>query len=101
MLILTRALDETIFIGPCRVTVLGVVRRKQGRIRVRLGIDAPRDIPIRRAELSPRPSEQQSGPAMHSQRHAHGDLSNWRSSPAHERNADVTGFFPRNNRTSE
>jgi carbon storage regulator CsrA len=87
MLILTRTIDEAIFIGPCRVTVLGVVRRNQGRIRVKLGIDAPRDIPIRRAELSPRPPEQQSGPAMHSQRHAQGDLSRRRSSLAHERNA--------------
>ncbi len=76
MLILTRTIDEAIFIGPCRVTVLGVVRRNQGRIRVKLGIDAPRDIPIRRAELSPRPPEQQSGPAMHP-----------RSSLAHDRNA--------------
>jgi carbon storage regulator CsrA len=86
MLILTRTIDEAIYIGPCRVTVLGVVRRNQGRIRVKLGIDAPRDIPIRRAELSPRPPEKQSGPLRHPQSHATGDLSPRRSSPAHDRN---------------
>jgi sRNA-binding carbon storage regulator CsrA len=39
-------------IGDVRVTVLGIVRRKHGRIRVKLGIDAPPAIPILRAELT-------------------------------------------------
>ncbi len=61
MLILTRSIDETIFIGQCRVTVLGVVRYKHGRLRVKLGIEAPRHIPILRAELTRQPQETPSG----------------------------------------
>lgn len=51
MLILARYVDEAVFIGQCRVTVLGIVRRKNGRTRVKIGIDAPPEIPILRAEL--------------------------------------------------
>ncbi|HEU5375289.1 MAG TPA: carbon storage regulator [Ktedonobacteraceae bacterium] len=51
MLILARYLDESLLIGEARVTILGIVRRKHGRIRIKLGIDAPPSIPILRAEL--------------------------------------------------
>jgi carbon storage regulator CsrA len=87
MLILARAIDEAIYIGPCCVTVLGVVRRKQGRIRVKLGIEAPREVPIRRAELSPRLSEKQSDPSMHPQGHAKGGLFHRDDSLVHDHNA--------------
>ena len=47
MLVLQRKLDETIVIGECvKVTVLEVCGG-----RVRLGIEAPPEVPIRRAEL--------------------------------------------------
>lgn len=51
MLILARYLDEALFIGKARVTILEVTRRKHGRLRVKLGIEAPPDISILRAEL--------------------------------------------------
>lgn len=47
MLVLTRRPEETICIGPkIRITVLAV----KGE-RVRLGLDAPPEVPIRREEL--------------------------------------------------
>ena len=47
MLVLSRKTNEVICIGPnIYVTVLAI----QGG-RVRLGIEAPQDVPIRRAEL--------------------------------------------------
>ena len=47
MLVLSRKTNEAICIGPnMYVTVLAI----QGG-RVRLGVEAPRDVPIRRAEL--------------------------------------------------
>ena len=47
MLVLTRKLNETIRIGPdIRVTVLAV---KGGKVQ--LGLEAPREVPILRAEL--------------------------------------------------
>ena len=47
MLVLTRRTQESICIGPdIHVTVLAVSGRS-----VRLGLDAPRDVPIRREEL--------------------------------------------------
>lgn len=55
MLILARYRQETIFIGEVQVTILDIVRRKHGRTRVKLGIEAPPEILIRRAELPPRP----------------------------------------------
>ncbi|GIW82059.1 MAG: hypothetical protein KatS3mg105_3866 [Gemmatales bacterium] len=60
MLVLTRKLGEKIRIGDdiC-ITVVEVERGK-----IRLGIDAPRDIPIFRQELltNPRPKETSSTP---------------------------------------
>jgi carbon storage regulator len=49
MLVLSRKLNEKIFIGEniC-ITVLDIDRGK-----IRLGIDAPRDVPIYREELGP------------------------------------------------
>lgn len=61
MLILTRYIDEAIVIGQCRVTVLGVVRYKHGRLRVKLGIEAPRQVAILREELTRQPQERSSG----------------------------------------
>lgn len=47
MLVLQRRLDETIVIGErVRITVLEV---RGGQVR--LGLEAPADVPIRRAEL--------------------------------------------------
>ncbi len=47
MLILTRHIDQVILIGPdITVTVLGVKGQQ-----CRLGIDAPRDMPVDREEL--------------------------------------------------
>jgi carbon storage regulator len=47
MLILTRRLSETVIIGDhIAVTILGV-KGKQ----VRIGIDAPKDIPVHREEI--------------------------------------------------
>lgn len=51
MLILARYTQEAILIGNVRVTILDIVQRKHGRPRVTLGIDAPSEIPILRAEL--------------------------------------------------
>lgn len=53
MLVLTRKLGERILIGESVVvTILDV-----NRWHIRLGIDAPPDIHIRREELSPFPEE--------------------------------------------
>jgi carbon storage regulator CsrA len=49
MLVLTRRLMERICIG--QDIWLTVVRLENGQVR--LGIDAPREVPIRRAELIP------------------------------------------------
>jgi len=47
MLILTRGIEESIIIGEdIKITVLGV---KGGRVR--LGIDAPKEIPVDREEI--------------------------------------------------
>jgi carbon storage regulator CsrA len=70
MLILARYIDEAVLIGSCRVTVLGVVRRK-GRARIKLGIDAPPDTQILRAELPRHPSPAQShAHSPHESQHA-------------------------------
>lgn len=49
MLVLSRKLGEKVFIGPdiC-LTVVGIDRGK-----LRLGIEAPRDVEVARAELLP------------------------------------------------
>lgn len=49
MLVLTRRLGETIFIGPD--IAIKVVDIEQGKVR--LGIEAPRDVKIVRNELIP------------------------------------------------
>jgi carbon storage regulator len=49
MLVLSRAVNEEIVIGrDIRIRLL-----KTGRGRARLGVSAPRNIPVRRAELKP------------------------------------------------
>ena len=51
MLVLTRKIQETLVIdGNITVTVVSV---ENGRVR--LGIEAPRNIAVRRGELEPRP----------------------------------------------
>jgi carbon storage regulator len=55
MLILTRRLGETIRIGPdIVVTVLGVNGQQ-----VRLGIEAPKDVPVHREEVFARIQQEQ------------------------------------------
>ncbi len=55
MLVLSRRMNEDIFIGPdIRIRVI-----KIGTEEVRLGIDAPRDQKILRGELQDRDAEQQ------------------------------------------
>lgn len=58
MLVLSRKLGEKIFIGANAEIVVTVVDIDRGKIR--LGIEAPRDVPIYRTELIPagvKPSE--------------------------------------------
>lgn len=50
MLILTRRIDESIWIGDAKVTVTSIDRRGS----VRIGIEAPKDIPIVRDEIKDR-----------------------------------------------
>ena len=47
MLVLTRKLDEQIHIG--KDVTITIVRLRGGTVRI--GIEAPRDVPVRRAEL--------------------------------------------------
>jgi len=49
MLVLTRKPGQSLLIGDVRVTVVRV-RWMNGGYRVSLGIDAPREISVRRAE---------------------------------------------------
>ena len=52
MLVLSRQIGETIVIGGgVRVTVVDARMGGNGKLRVRLGIDAPRDVPIHREEV--------------------------------------------------
>jgi carbon storage regulator len=51
MLVLTRRVGERVVIG--ETIVMTVVEVNGGRVR--LGIEAPRDVPIRREELSSSP----------------------------------------------
>lgn len=60
MLVLTRKTDEEILIDGCiKVTVIKVEGQK-----VRLGIEAPDEIPIHRAEIARRIRREESEPAM-------------------------------------
>jgi carbon storage regulator len=66
MLVLTRRVTEKVFIGP-QITIT-VVRLEGGQVR--LGIEAPRHIPVVRAELvPPEPAERlvqgRAGPHKH------------------------------------
>lgn len=55
MLVLSRKLGEKIYIGDnISITVLDIDRGK-----IRLGIEAPRDVPIHRRELLPLSNQQQ------------------------------------------
>ncbi len=70
MLILTRRIGESVYIGDeVRLTVLGV-RGTQ----VRLGINAPKDIPVHREEIYYKIKHEQSGAAAdHGNQGNHGD----------------------------
>lgn len=57
MLVLSRREQEVIVIGDIRLTVVRIDRDK-----VRLGIDAPREIPVHRSEVAER-FQQQPPPA--------------------------------------
>jgi carbon storage regulator len=49
MLVLSRRLNERIFIGKNNEIKITVVKQREGRVR--LGIEAPKDIPIFREEI--------------------------------------------------
>ena len=51
MLILTRYTNEQLLIGDAQLTILAITQRKNGRGCVKLGIEAPAELPIIRAEL--------------------------------------------------
>jgi carbon storage regulator CsrA len=70
MLILARYRQEAILIGNVRVTILDITQRKHGRPRVTLGIDAPTEIPILRAELPPLESNRESKTPTENQKEA-------------------------------
>ena len=59
MLILTRRAGETLMIGDgIEITVLGTKGNQ-----VRLGVKAPRDVPVHRAEIYERIQQERVGPA--------------------------------------
>jgi len=72
MLILTRRVGETLMIGDeVTVTVLGVKGNQ-----VRIGVNAPRDVPVHREEIYERIKREQAngeGPAEDSERQAASD----------------------------
>jgi carbon storage regulator len=85
MLVLTRKLLEKLYIGDD--ICVTVVRLEGGQVR--LGIDAPREVAVVRAELlddRPRPKMQTSLPALASPRA--GNASSVRYSPSEAREAD-------------
>jgi carbon storage regulator len=58
MLILTRRIGETLNIGDeVQVTVLGIKGNQ-----VRIGINAPKDVPVHREEIYERIKQEQGGP---------------------------------------
>jgi carbon storage regulator len=80
MLVLTRKLMEKLFIGDD--ICVTVVRLEGGQVR--LGIDAPREVPVIRAELVPdRP-----GPPFRSAARAEATRHVVRDSPADSRGSD-------------
>lgn len=56
MLVLARKANESITVGDIKITVTRI-----GETRVRIGIDAPKDLPVIRTELlgSPFPSDEE------------------------------------------
>ncbi|MEO8461242.1 MAG: carbon storage regulator CsrA [Dokdonella sp.] len=69
MLILTRRVGETLMIGDeVTVTVLGVKGNQ-----VRIGINAPKDVPVHREEIYQRIKREQSGDAMPHHEEPEGD----------------------------
>ena len=54
MLVLSRKLGEKIMIGTDIVVTIVKIDRNQ----IRLGIEAPHDVPVFREEIMPRPSSQ-------------------------------------------
>ncbi len=85
MLVLTRKLLEKLYIGDD--ICVTVVRLEGGQVR--LGIDAPREVTVVRAELlddRPRPKMQTSQSALASPRAGH--ASSVRYSPSEAREAD-------------
>jgi carbon storage regulator len=52
MLILTRRVGQAILIGPDVVVAVEDIDRRQGRVR--LGVRAPRSVPVDRAEVRAR-----------------------------------------------
>jgi carbon storage regulator len=85
MLVLTRKLLEKLYIGDD--ICVTVVRLEGGQVR--LGIDAPREVSVVRAELiadRPGPKLQSSQPALASPRTSHAPV---RYSPSEAREADI------------
>ena len=68
MLVLARKLGEKIYVG--KDIVLTVV--EIDRDRIRLGIDAPREVSVLRAELLPEDDEPQPTKVRHRSRHPAG-----------------------------
>jgi carbon storage regulator len=56
MLVLSRKLGERIFIGEHIVITVADI----GRGKIRLGIEAPKDVPVWREELKPKQGEAKS-----------------------------------------
>ena len=58
MLVLTRKREEQIIIGPStQETIITVVELRGDKVRI--GIDAPRDVPVHRKEVADAIKEQQ------------------------------------------
>ncbi len=58
MLVLTRGCNQSIRAGNITITVVRI-----GGGKVRLGIDAPAEVPVVRGELSPRPAPEPTEPS--------------------------------------